>query len=93
MEFLSNCVQEDIRVKLRQGNPNSSSPDSPTWGFVVVMDTEGIGVSVLSSDVLAYLKRAGEINAAHYPLRMKRSFLIKSGSIISKPWSAVKVLP
>jgi hypothetical protein len=24
---------------------------------------------------------------------MKRSFLIKSGSIISKPWSAVKVLP
>lgn len=80
MEYLSNCV------------PSTSERDD--WGFVVVMDMRGAGISMLSGDVLSYLKQAGNINSAHYPLTMKRSFLVHAGSMVAGVWSGVrKVLP
>lgn len=82
MEYLSNCVEPP--EGLREG----------PWGFVVVMDMQGAGISLLSSDVLSYLKQAGEINSAHYPLSMKRSLLINAGSLVANVWKGVrKVLP
>jgi hypothetical protein len=93
MEYLSNRVQQDIRMTL-QDSSDGSSRDTPPWGFIVVMDVGGVGASVLSSDVLSYLKRAGEINSKHYPLSNQGTFLIKAGSLISGFWSVVKaVLP
>ncbi len=81
MEYLSNCVV----------GPNHTGDN---WGFVVVMDMRGAGVTMLSSDVLSYLKQAGKINSLHYPLSMKRSLLVHAGSLVAGVWSGVKkVLP
>lgn len=87
MEYLSNCLHAP------NGNEETSNTEH-TWGFVVVMDMRGAGISMLSSDVLSYLKQAGDINAAHYPLSMKQSFLVNAGSLVASVWSGVrKVLP
>lgn len=83
MEYLSNCVVEQ--------NSHHRGDD---WGFMVVMDMRGAGISMLSRDVLSYLKQAGKINATHYPLSMKRSFLVHANSLVANVWMGIKtVLP
>ena len=85
MEYLSNCMTA------RAADEESLAHD---WGFVVVMDMRRAGISMLSSDVLSYLKQAGAINNTHYPLSMKQSYLINAGSLVASIWSGVrKTLP
>jgi hypothetical protein len=87
MEYLSNCVHAPP-------SDNGEGSTEHSWGFVVVMDMRGAGISLLSSDVLSYLKQAGDINSAHFPLSMKQSFLVHAGSVVANVWSGVrKVLP
>lgn len=86
MEYLSNCV---VTTESRRHQGGAAD-----WGFMVVMDMRGAGISMLSRDVLSYLKQAGKINATHYPLSMKRSFLVHANSMVAKVWIGVKaVLP
>jgi hypothetical protein len=92
MEYISNCVCTRPEIRSRRGlDTTNSLLNSSSWGFVIVMDLEGVGVSILSSDVLSYLKQAGEINATHYPLSMKRTFMVKAGPIAARLWSGLTV--
>lgn len=93
MEFIANrvCTQHDVRAKLGSGAlPHSSS----SWGTIVVLDVKGVGLSSLSGDVIKYLKQAGEVNSSHYPMTMKRAFVINSPFWLSGAWSSLKgILP
>lgn len=93
MEYISNCVcnHETIRTKL---GPDAPPHNSSSWGIMVVMDVKGAGLSHLSGDVVKYLKQAGDINTAHYPLSMKRAFLVNSPFWLAGAWSGIKgILP
>ena len=93
LEFISNhvCTKPDVRSKL---GPKAPPHSSSTWGILVVLDVQGAGISHLSGDVLTYLKNAGDINSAHYPLSMKRAFLVNSPFWLAGVWSTVKgILP
>ena len=69
-EYLNNCLcaSQELRKK---GGRESVAHDSSAFGVMVVMDVKGAGITSLSTDVLRYLKRAGEIVGAHYPMSMK----------------------
>lgn len=88
MEYLSNhvCTREEIRCVLNGAQPLTSS----SWGMMVVMDVKGAGLSHLSGDVVKYLKQAGDINSAHYPISMKRAFLVNSPFWLAGAWSGLK---
>jgi hypothetical protein len=93
MEFISNiiCARDEIRAKL--------GPDPPphcisTWGIMVVMDVKGAGLSHLSGNVARYVKNAGDINSAHYPMSMKRAFVINAPFWLGGAWTGIKgILP
>lgn len=89
LEYLANrlCVNEEIQGM----NP---SPGSTPWGMFVVMDLKGAGLSHLSGDVVKYLSKAGDLNSEHYPLAMKKAFLINSPFWLAGAWSGLKgILP
>lgn len=93
MEFISNiiCTSDEIREKL---GPNPPPHSSSTWGIMVVMDVKGAGLSQLSGNVARYVKKAGDINSAHYPTSMKRAFLINAPFWLGGAWSGIKgILP
>ena len=93
LEFISNhiCTRDEVRERLGYNAPPHSSS---SWGFLVVMDVKGAGLSHLSGDVLTYLKGAGDINNAHYPLTLKRAFLVNSPFWLAGAWKSVKgILP
>lgn len=93
LEYISNyiCTSEEIRSKI---GPTSLPHNSSSWGIMVVMDVKGAGLSVLSGDVLTYLKRAGDINNSHYPMSLKRAFAINSPFWLAGAWSSIKgILP
>jgi CRAL/TRIO domain len=93
LEFISNhiCTRGEVRERLGCNAPPHSSS---TWGIMVVMDVKGAGLSHLSGDVLTYLKGAGDINNSHYPLSLKRAFLVNSPFWLAGAWKSVKgILP
>ena len=69
-EYLNNCLcaSEELRKK---GGRESRPHDSSDFGIMVVMDVTGAGITSLNTDVLRYLKRAGEIVGTHYPMSVK----------------------
>ena len=88
MEFFSNiiCQREEVR--------SLSSQNGSGNGLMVVMDVAGFGLGNLSADVLSYLRQAGEVNKAHYPLCTKRAFIIKTSMFLAGAWSGLKgILP
>jgi hypothetical protein len=89
LEYISNhvCTRDEIRSKKGFRPPPHSSS---TWGIMVVMDVKGAGLSHLSGDVLLYLKSAGDVNSAHYPLSLKRAFAINSPFWLAGAWSGIK---
>jgi hypothetical protein len=91
MEYVSNrvCTREELRSKR---GPDAPQHNSSSWGTMVVMDLKGCGLSNLSGDVVKYLKRAGEINTRHYPLSMKRAFLINAPFWAAGAFSGLKSL-
>jgi hypothetical protein len=92
MEYLSNCICTRPEIRSRRGlDTTNSLLNSSSWGFVVVMDMEGVGPSILSSDVVSYLTQAGVIQATHYPLSMKRTFMVNAGPVIAGLWSGLRV--
>jgi len=92
-EFLSNCLCSS--PLLRSVAAKATEPyNSSSYGIIVVMDIKGAGVSMLSSDILRYLKRVGDINAAHYPLSIKRVCVVNAPFWASGVFSTIKkVLP
>jgi len=93
MEYISNIVCTRGEIRALQG-PNAPPPSCSSWGIMVVMDVKGAGLSHLSGDVVKYLKAAGDINSAHYPLSMKRAFLVNSPFWLAGAWSGIKgILP
>lgn len=91
MEFVSNviCTKDEVRAKL---GPNPPPHGSSTWGIMVVMDVKGAGLSHLSGNVARYVKSAGDINSAHYPMSMKRAFVINAPFWLGGAWSGIKGL-
>lgn len=91
MEYVSNviCMKDEVRAKL---GPNPPRHDSSTWGIMVVMDVKGAGLSHLSGNVARYVKSAGDINSAHYPMSMKRAFVINAPFWLGGAWSGIKGL-
>lgn len=93
LECISNriCTKEEVRSRMGLRPPPHSSS---SWGIMVAMDVKGAGLSHLSGDVLTYLKSAGDINNAHYPLSLKRAFVIKSPFWLAGAWKSIKgILP
>ena len=99
LEFIANkvCTREEI-VSLQRENQSPACLESGSttsdFGILVVMDVKGAGLSHLSGDVLTYLKRAGDTNSAHYPMTMKKCFVINSPFWLAGAWSGIKgILP
>ena len=93
MEYMYNyvCPQDECRNLLC---PNGERLDTSKFGFMVVMDVKGAGLSHLSSEVLMYLKQAGDLNSAHYPLSIKRVMVVNCPFWLAGAWSSIKgILP
>lgn len=76
-EYLSHCLCAS--AELRRAAGLSAVPyDSSGYGIIVVMDIEGAGVSMLSTDVLKYLNTVSAINQAYYPRSMKRVCVVNA---------------
>ncbi|KAL3924947.1 MAG: hypothetical protein SGILL_000737, partial [Bacillariaceae sp.] len=89
LEYISNhiCTRDEIRSKKGVRPPPHSSS---AWGIMVVMDVKGAGLSHLSGDVLSYLKSAGDVNNAHYPMSLKRAFAVNAPFWLAGAWSGIK---
>lgn len=93
MEYLANRVSTRDEVRSQLG-PDAPPHNSSSWGFMVVMDVKGAGLSHLSGDVVKYLKQAGDIGSAHYPVNMQRAFVVNSPFWLAGAWSGLKgILP
>ena len=93
LEYITNRVCDREEVMSRKG-ANAPRHSSSTWGIMVAMDVKGAGLSHLSGDVLTYLKSAGDINNSHYPLSLKRAFVIHSPFWLAGAWKSIKgILP
>ena len=93
IEYMANNLsfQDECRNLLC---PNSERLETSKWGFMVVMDVKGAGLSNLSGEVIMYLKQAGDINSAHYPLSIKRAFVVNAPFWLAGAWSGLKgILP
>lgn len=93
IECISNriCTKEEVRCRM---GPRPHAHNSSSWGIMVAMDVKGAGLSHLSGDVLSYLKSAGDINSSHYPLSLKRAFVINSPFWLAGAWKSIKgILP
>lgn len=108
MEYLSNIESVLSEVNANELNQDWQEPlaayahakqmrlqnDTVPFGFVVVMDISGATPSSLSSDVMTYLKQAGDINSSHYPGSMRRAILVQAPFWLGSMWKAVKgILP
>jgi len=108
MEYLSNIESVLSEVNANELNQDWQEPlaayahakqmrlqnDSVPFGFVVVMDIDGATPSSLSSDVMIYLKQAGDVNSSHYPGSMRRAILVQAPFWLGSMWKAVKgILP
>jgi len=90
MEYIGNTLtrkEQIVQLKGEGHRHNSSS-----WRTTVVMDVTGISVSMLSTDVLKYLSKAGDINNNHYPRTMKRVIIVNAPFWLSGAWSTIKSL-
>lgn len=93
IEYIANRVCMGDEIRSTKG-PDAPPPTSSSWGIMVVMDIKGAGLSHLSGDVVKYLKQAGDLNSAHYPMSMKRAFLVNSPFWLAGAWSGLKgILP
>ncbi len=108
MEYLSNIESVLSEVNANEFNQEWQEPlaayahakqmrlqnDSVPFGFVVVMDIAGATPASLSSDVMTYLKQAGDVNSSHYPGSMRRAILVQAPFWLGSMWKAVKgILP
>lgn len=92
LEYLSIRLSTSNEILSAVGK--TEKPTASTWGMMVVMDLQGLGVSHISGDVLSYLKQASAVNSDHYPMAMKRAFLINSPFWLAGAWSGLKgILP
>ncbi|KAL7554579.1 hypothetical protein ACHAWF_018063 [Thalassiosira exigua] len=66
--------------------------DPVPFGFCVVMDISGASPATLSVDVMTYLKRAGDVNTAHYPGSMRRAVAVRAPFWIGAAWKAIRGL-
>jgi len=90
-EFITNCACESKEVQNMRSMNNIISLER---GAVVIMDLSGFSMSHLSSMVIQYIKGAGDIGSAHYPLCLKKAVIINAPFWISGAWSGVKkILP
>lgn len=96
MEYIGNVLSEDpqiVEARRRWCRANGRS-ELEHWGIMVVMDVSGAGPSMLSGDVLRYLKRAGDTNSAHYPSTIKRAFVVNSPFYLAGIFSGIRnILP
>lgn len=91
MEFFSNCIctlPEINEILQRRPKRDLACP----WGFSVVMDIKGVSLSVFSGDVLRYLKQAGDINSAHYPMSMQRALVVNAPFWIAGAFTTIKAI-
>ena len=90
-EFITNCACESKEVQDMRSKNNIISLER---GAIVIMDLSGFSMSHLSSMVVQYIKGAGDIGSAHYPLCLKKAVIINAPFWISGAWSGVKkILP
>lgn len=57
---------------------------------VVILDVEGIGLSILTGKVKEFMKLASEIAQNYYPETLYKMFLINSSFFFSAVWTIVK---
>lgn len=93
IEYMANvlCFRDECRNLLC---PNGERLETSKFGFMVVMDVKGAGLSHLSGEVVMYLKQAGDINSAHYPLSIRRAMVVNAPFWLAGAWSGLKgILP
>ena len=96
MEYIGNALSKDPQVieARRHWCRENGKSELEHWGIMVVMDVSGAGPSMLSGDVLRYLKRAGDTNSAHYPSTIKRVFVVNSPFYLAGLFSGIRnILP
>ncbi len=90
LEYLSNVLshQHPELQELLKNRPEDEK--SGGWGFVVVMDMSGLGISVFSGAVLQYLQKAGNVNNNHYPNTTTLGLLVNAPFWLSGVWGNIK---
>lgn len=94
-EFLNNGLCSTKELRKVAGTGKESDPyDSEQFGMMVVMDIKGAGISMVSTDILRYLRKVGEVQGLHYPMTMKRCCVANTPFWASGIFSTIKsVLP
>jgi CRAL/TRIO domain len=89
MEYISNvlCLKDEI-LKRRNVDRHRFS----NWNFSVVMDVEGISMSMVSKDVIKYMTNTGDVNTRYYPLTTGKVFVVNAPFWLAGVWSGMKSL-
>jgi hypothetical protein len=58
--------------------------------LVTVLDIGGIGMSVVTSEVISYIQQSGQMLERHYPERSKRVFIVNAPYWFETVWGWIK---
>jgi hypothetical protein len=89
MEFISNVLCHKEEVLRRRGVDRHRFSN---WNFSVVMDVEGISMSMVSRDVIKYMTHTGDVNTRFYPLTTGKVFVVNAPFWLAGVWSGMKSL-
>lgn len=89
MEYISNviCVKDEVLQRRGVDRHRFSN-----WEFSVVMDVEGISMSMVSKDVIKYMAKTGDVNTRYYPLTTGKVFVVNAPFWLAGAWSGLKSL-
>ncbi len=89
MEYISNvlCLKDEILRRRKVDRHRFSN-----WNFSVVMDVEGISMSMVSKDVIKYMTNTGDVNTRYYPLTTGKVFVVNAPFWLAGVWSGMKSL-
>lgn len=89
MEYISNVLCQKEEVMQRRGVDKHRFSN---WNFSVVMDVEGISMSMVSRDVVKYMTHTGDVNTRFYPLTTGKVFVVNAPFWLAGVWSGMKSL-
>jgi hypothetical protein len=89
MEYIANVVAVKPEVMERRGVDRHRFSN---WGFSVVMDVEGISMSMVSKDVVRYMTTSGDVNTRYYPLTTGKVFLVNAPFWLAGVWAGMRNL-
>lgn len=88
-DFIYNVICAKDEIKQRRGSDRLRFSQ---WSFSVVMDFEGISMSMLSTDLINYMTKIGDVSARYYPLSTGRIYFVNAPFWLAGAWAGMKKL-